>query len=173
MANELGTETTPPGVRPRERFVKLRLLLQGLIAWPKTWATSPQATPLGASVSGALADLQKDLEGAGRAPMDSQAELAQLRDVLSRTRQHLARLQISINELREERHRLGNEAMQTQFLRHKLQVATTECAKLREERLRQLPRAGEAEMLRHKLDAVTAERDRLRRELESRHRSRD
>src|SRR5438477_8325188 len=50
------------------------------------------------------AEYQRELAGKSN-------ELAALKQLFEKTRQHLIQLETSVTKLREERHRLGNEAM--------------------------------------------------------------
>ena len=107
---------------------------------PQVESTAPPTAGLGASATDGLAALQKDLEEARRVAREQQviltgkdAELSSLREVFDRTKQHLVRLQRSINELRDERHRLGDEAMQVEALKRKVHVLTAERDLLRQQ----------------------------------------
>jgi chromosome segregation ATPase len=93
-------------------------------------------------LSGSLASdyeaLQNDLVQARELASDFQRELAdktndyaQLKQVLEKTQEDLARLQNGIVELRAERHRLANEAMRAVAYQTKLATVTNERDRLR------------------------------------------
>ena len=97
------------------------------------------------------ADFQRQLAGKSN-------EFADLKRVFSETRSHLTRLEASITELREERHRLASEAMRGVAFERKLaekeeQVARLDerVSKLREERHRLAADAMRATALERKL----------------------
>ena len=103
------------------------------------------------------ADFQRQLAGKSN-------EFADLKRVFSETRSHLTRLEASITELREERHRLASEAMRGVAFERKLaekeqQVAQLEerVSKLREERHRFAADAMRATALERKLVERDAE----------------
>jgi predicted nucleic acid-binding Zn-ribbon protein len=99
--------------------------------------------------------LQNDLQQARELAADFQRQLsgqttehALLKQILAKTQNDLAKLQTSIVDLREERHRLANHAFEAIALREKLKRSEQENAKLQKEleqmRARNIPQKAEA-----------------------------
>jgi hypothetical protein len=108
-------------------------------------SSDPQAdlVKLGPSTSSVLEALQADLERARRIAANYQtvlkgkeSELARITELFEKTRSHLIELQINVTKLRDERHRLGNRAMEADALERKLTVITNDRDRLRDELLR-------------------------------------
>ena len=72
------------------------------------------------------ADFQRQLAGKSN-------EVAEFKRIFEKTQTDLARLQASITELREERHRLANEAMRAMAFEHKLANVTADRNRLQNE----------------------------------------
>jgi len=77
------------------------------------------------------AEYQRELAGKSN-------ELAALKQLFEKTRQHLIQLETSVTKLREERHRLANEAMRAEALQRKLDQVTAERDRLRAEQGRRV-----------------------------------
>lgn len=82
--------------------------------------------------------LRNDVQQANELAFDFQRQLAgksndfaMLKQVFEKTREDLGRLQADITALREDRHRLANEAMKGQAYQMKLGTVTTERDRLR------------------------------------------
>lgn len=82
---------------------------------------------LSANLLGDYEALQNDLEQANQLAVDFQSqlagksnEMAHLKQVFEKTARDLSNLQAGITALREERHRLANEAMRAVALEHRL-----------------------------------------------------
>jgi chromosome segregation ATPase len=95
---------------------------------------------LGATLRADFDALQNDFEQATEMAADFQRQLAgksnefaQLKAIFDRTTQDFVRLQADIAKLREERHRLANEAMRATGLEMQLNQAVAERDKLRAE----------------------------------------
>lgn len=99
--------------------------------------------------------LQNDLQQARELAADFQRQLsgqtnehAVLKQILAKTQNDLTKLQTSITDLREERHRLANHAFEAIALREKLKRSEQENAKLEKEldelRARNIPQKAEA-----------------------------
>src|SRR5204863_314329 len=102
-----------------------------------------QRAALGSSVSTDLEAVRNDMEQARelaaeyqRELADKSNELAALKQLFDKTRQHLIQLQSSITKLRDERHRLANEAMRAEALQRKIDQVTAERDLLRAEQSR-------------------------------------
>lgn len=100
---------------------------------------------LGATVTADLEALRNDMEQAKLLAAEYQRELAgksnelaALRQLFEKTREHLLRLETGIAKLREERHRLANEAMKVEALERKLVQMTAERDMLREQQARRV-----------------------------------
>ena len=121
--------------------------------------TSTQPEPitnpnLSASLRADYEALQNDLQQARELASEFQRQLAgksndfaDLKRVFEKTRNDLVRIEGSITALREERHRLANQAMQSIAFERKLTERDAEIARLRtevENLNEQLARAGEA-----------------------------
>jgi hypothetical protein len=86
-------------------------------------------------------DALRDASGEARARLaDAEAaltarsdELAQLRDIFEKTRHNLIRLQLTITELREERHRLADQATDIGALQRQVEQLTAERDRLRQQ----------------------------------------
>ena len=96
--------------------------------------TDPRLT---ANLRGDYAALQNDFEQAQMLAADFKGQLAgktnevaHLKQVFEKAALDLANLQEGINALREERHRLANEAMRAVALEHRLKRAEAEYARL-------------------------------------------
>src|SRR4051812_16526599 len=109
---------------------------------PGTPATAPAGKDrgFGHAVAADLQALENDLEQARVLAAEYQRELAgksnelaTLKQLFDRTRRHLIQLQTSITELREERHRLANQAMRADALERKLEQVTVERNHLRDQ----------------------------------------
>src|SRR4051812_26618128 len=92
-----------------------------------------QRTRLGPKVAAELEAISNDLEQAKELAAEYQRELAgksnelaMLKQVFEKTRNHLIQLETSIKNLRDERHRLANEAMRAEGLQRKLDQVTKE-----------------------------------------------
>lgn len=131
----------------------------------KARLTNPQ---LSANLRGDYEALQNDLEQANQLAVDFQSQLAgksnevaHLKQVFEKTARDLANLQQGITALREERHRLANEAMRAVALEHRLGRVEAENARLQTE----LEKAGRREHEREsKISQLTAEVEKLRKE---------
>ena len=95
---------------------------------------------LGSTVAADLSALQADLEEARRlaAEYESQlvgknSELERMTELFEKTRRHLIQLQLSVTNLRDERHRLANRAMQCDALQRKLTLVSVERDRLQEQ----------------------------------------
>jgi chromosome segregation ATPase len=101
------------------------------------------------------ADFQQQLAGKSN-------EVAHLKQVFEKTSRDLANLQAGITALREERHRLANEAMRAVALEHRLKKAEAEILRLKAEAekssLREHARESQIVMLTGELEKV---RDKL------------
>ena len=98
---------------------------------------------LGSSVAADLEAVRNDMEQARELAAEYQRELAgksnelaALKQLFEKTREHLIQLQTSITKLRDERHRLANEAMRAEALQRKLEQVTAERDLLRAEQAR-------------------------------------
>ncbi len=99
--------------------------------------TKPQ---LSAAIRADYMALQNDLEQARELAADFQRQLsgqtnerALLKQLLAKTQKDLAKLETSIADLREERHRLANHAFEAIALREKLNRSEQENLRLRTE----------------------------------------
>jgi hypothetical protein len=88
---------------------------------------------LGPVAAAALAAIQNDMDQARELAAVYQKELAgksnelaALKQLFERTREHLIQLQLSLTKLREDRHRLANESMRADALQRKLEKMTIE-----------------------------------------------
>jgi chromosome segregation ATPase len=88
---------------------------------------------LGAAVSSDLEALKADLENARALAAEYQLELsgksnelAKVKELFEKTRRHLIQLQISVTQLRDERHRLANRVMEAESEHRKLEQVTAE-----------------------------------------------
>lgn len=110
---------------------------------------------LSAAVKADYQALQNDLHQARELAADFQRQLsgqtneqALLKQLLAKTQNDLAKLQTSITDLREERHRLANHAFEAIALREKLKRSEQENVKLQKEldelRARSAPQKAEA-----------------------------
>lgn len=95
---------------------------------------------LGAALSAEYEALRNDVQQATEMASDFQRQLAgksnefaELKRVFEKTASDLIQLQGSIQELREERHRLANEAMRAVAFEHRLAATITERDRLRTE----------------------------------------
>src|SRR5688500_8403202 len=93
----------------------------------------PDPTQLGRSVSADFEAIRNDMEQARelaaeyqRALAGKSNELAAMNQLFEKTRLHLIQLELSIKNLREERHRLANEAMRAVALEQKLEQVIKE-----------------------------------------------
>ena len=105
-------------------------------------STDLKTSHLGPAVASDISALQSDLNEARRLAASYQAEaigkeseLAGLKDLFEKTRKHLIALQLNVTNLREERHRLANKAMETDALQRKLTLVTLERDRLQKELL--------------------------------------
>ena len=96
--------------------------------------SAPLTNPgLGATLRAEYEALQNDVEQANELAAEFQRQLAgksnevaEFRQLFEKTQKDLTRLQASITELREERHRLANEAMRAAAFERKLAQMTGE-----------------------------------------------
>ena len=95
---------------------------------------------LSASLHAEYEALQNDVEQAHELAADFQRQLAgksnevaEFKQIFEKTQKDLARLQASITALREERHRLANEAMRAMALDRRLAEASAERERLSKE----------------------------------------
>src|SRR3954451_6784429 len=106
---------------------------------PNTGSAGPNTpmridrTRLGPQVAADLEAIVNDMEQARELAAEYQRELAgksnelaALKQLFERTRQHLIQLEISVTKLREDRHRLANESMRAEALQLKLDKVTAE-----------------------------------------------
>jgi chromosome segregation ATPase len=108
---------------------------------PETAEERPLTNPsLTANLRGDYEALKNDVEQAKVLAADFQQQLAgksnevaHLKQVFEKTSRDLANLQTGITALREERHRLANEAMRAVALEHRLKKAEAEIARLKAE----------------------------------------
>jgi chromosome segregation ATPase len=114
-------------------------------------STAPDSSvaQLGPAVTAEVTALQADLEEANRLSAAYQHqlagkndELARLTELFEKTRRHLIQLQLSVTDLRDERHRLSNRAMESDALQRKLMQVTLERDRLRQELLSREKWAG-------------------------------
>jgi hypothetical protein len=81
----------------------------------------------------AYGDVRSRLADAEAALDTRTEELAQLRDVFEKTRHNLIRLQLTITELRDDRHRLADQVSDLETLRQQIVQLTTERDRLRQQ----------------------------------------
>jgi predicted nuclease with TOPRIM domain len=100
---------------------------------------------LGTVIAANLEAIRNDMEQARELAAEYQRELAgksnelaALKQLFEKTREHLIQLQTSVTKLREERHRLANEAMKAEALQRKLDQVTAERDLLRAEQARRI-----------------------------------
>jgi chromosome segregation ATPase len=126
---------------------------------------------LSANLRGDYEALLNDVEQARMLASDFQQQLAgksnevaHLKQIFEKTARDLAHLQEGITALREERHRLANEAMRAIALEHRLAKTEAENQRLRTE----VEKAANREHAREsQIAALTTEVERLRRQLEA------
>jgi chromosome segregation ATPase len=138
------------------------------LAAPKPPASA--TNPLSAAIASNLDALKNDVEQAKELASDYQRqlagksnELADFKLLVEKTQNDLTHLQTSIAELRQERHRLANEAMKAEGLAFRLKQAATERVAL-EFRLKQA--TTEKEALEARLKQAATERECLVSEVE-------
>jgi chromosome segregation ATPase len=92
-----------------------------------------QLSSLGTKISADLEATRNDLEQVRELAAEYQRELsgksnelAGLKQLFEKTRQHLIQLELNVKTLREERHRLANRAMEADALEMKLQKMTAQ-----------------------------------------------
>ncbi len=126
---------------------------------------------LSANLRGDYEALQNDVEQARLLAADFQQQLsgksnevAHLKQIFEKTARDLAHLQEGITALREERHRLANEAMRAVALEHRLAKMEAENQRLRGEAEKA---AGREHARESQIAALTTETERLRRQLEA------
>jgi uncharacterized coiled-coil DUF342 family protein len=114
---------------------------------PKTLVINeaPEAAGVGSLRAGpaagdAVAALRDELMEARRIASRATEELTgtstqldQLREIFEKTKRHLIQLQLNVTQLREERHKLANAAMENEMLRKKLQLVTGDRDRLQRE----------------------------------------
>ena len=107
---------------------------------PPTPGSNPAT--LGPAVASNVETLKADLEEARQLAASYQAEiagkdtqLARMTELSEMTRTHLIQLQLSVTNLRDERHRLANRAMEADALERKLTMVTIERDRLKEDML--------------------------------------
>ena len=107
---------------------------------PRQYPSVSAASALGAAIAADLEALRNDVDGAQelaavyqRQLAGKSNELADLKQIFERTQHDFQALQKSIAELREERHRLANEAMRGMAFESKLREVTQERDSLRYE----------------------------------------
>ena len=100
----------------------------------------PDRAKLGPTVAADLKALQADLEEAKRLAAEHEAqlvgkntELERMTELFEKTRRHLIQLQLSVTNLRDERHRLANRAMECDALQRKLTLVSVERDRLQEQ----------------------------------------
>src|SRR5437660_314094 len=88
---------------------------------------------LGPLVAAVLEAILNDMEQAKELAAEYQREvagksneLAALKQLFEKTRQHVIQLQVNVTNLRDERHRLANESMRAEALQRKLDQVTSE-----------------------------------------------
>jgi chromosome segregation ATPase len=108
-------------------------------------STKVDRARLGPGVAADLDAIVNDMEQAQHLAAEYQRELAgksnelaTLKQLFEKTRQHLIQLQTSVTKLRDKRHRLANEAMRAEALQRKLDVATAERDRLKDEQARRM-----------------------------------
>jgi chromosome segregation ATPase len=127
--------------------------------------TNPNLT---ANLRGDYEALKNDVEQAKMLAADFQQQLAgksnevaHLKQVFEKTARDLTNLQAGITALREERHRLANEAMRAVALEHRLKKAEAEIARLKGEvdkaSLREHARESQIVLLTGELDKMRAQ----------------
>lgn len=124
---------------------------------------------LSANLRGDYEALQNDVEQARMLASDFQQQLAgksnevaHLKQIFEKTGRDLAHLQEGITALREERHRLANEAMRAIALEHRLARMEAENQRLRAEVEKAVGREHARES---QIAALTTELEKLRRQL--------